>query len=112
MIFPGLATEHINEKEGYLFHLLQSLTWGSRYYCLNGIYSSLLTIQYHQVRFYLSATAVLPSSQHHNNSKITEAMIPAIVRYTPELNSFVPGLNIQKADTDIKSIAMPNSVVK
>ena len=40
------------------------------------------------------------------------ATMPAIVRYTPELKSFVPGLNIQKAEMDMKSRAIAKIVVK
>ena len=49
---------------------------------------------------------------YYSNNKITAAITPATVRYTPELNNFVPGLNIQKADIDINSMATPKMMVK
>src|SRR5487761_979490 len=45
-------------------------------------------------------------------NRITDAITPMIVNNTPRLNAFVPGLNIQKAETDIKKRQMPKRVVK
>jgi hypothetical protein len=41
-----------------------------------------------------------------------DATIPTIVNITPRLNSFVPGLNIQNAETLKKNNATANTIVK
>ena len=46
------------------------------------------------------------------NIRMMADTIPAAVSNTPLLNGLVPGLNIQNAEIDIKSIQNPNNVVK
>jgi hypothetical protein len=41
-----------------------------------------------------------------------DAIIPTTVNITPRLNSFVPGLNIQNADTHMKNKATANIYAK